>query len=60
VEEEEAGVEAVTEETSSSGVDGGRGDRRSRERQRLREFWDESKTPWGELLFIGSKISTTV
>jgi hypothetical protein len=60
--EEEAGVEAATEETGSSGIDGDGGDQRSRElqsreRQRLREFEDESETIQDELLFICSKIS---
>jgi hypothetical protein len=60
--EEEADVEATTEETGSSGIDGDGGDRRSRElqsseRQRLREFEDESETIQDELLFICSKIS---
>jgi hypothetical protein len=39
--EEEIGVEAAAEETGSSGVNDGRGDRWSRERHRLREFWDK-------------------
>jgi hypothetical protein len=34
------GVVAVAEE-EEAGVDGSGGDRRSRERQGLREFWDE-------------------
>jgi hypothetical protein len=50
-EEEEADVEATVEETDSSGVDGG-GDQRSierwsRERRRLREFWDEKQNDTG-------------
>jgi hypothetical protein len=59
-EEEEVSVEAAAEETGSRSVDDGEGDRRSRERWGLREFWDESKTTRGGLLFIGSKISATV
>jgi hypothetical protein len=39
--EEEAGIEAMVEETGSSDVDGGRGDRWSRERSGHREFWDK-------------------
>jgi hypothetical protein len=35
------------EETGSSGVDGGGGDRRSRERWGLREFWDEKRNDTG-------------
>jgi hypothetical protein len=55
-EEEEASVEVVVEKTGSSGVHGG-GDqwsmeRRSRERWGLREFWDESETTRGRLLFM--------
>jgi hypothetical protein len=38
---EEAGVEETAEETGSSGVDNGRGDRWSREQQELRESEDE-------------------
>jgi hypothetical protein len=62
---EEAGVEAATEETDSSDIDGDGGDRRnrelwSRERQRLREFEDESETIQDELLFICSKISAVI
>jgi hypothetical protein len=46
-EEEEAGVETAAEETGLSGVDGGGGDRRSRERWELREFWDEKQNDTG-------------
>jgi hypothetical protein len=38
---EEASVEETAEETGSSGVDNGRGDRWSREQQELRESEDE-------------------
>jgi hypothetical protein len=63
--EEEADVEAAVEETSSSGVYGSEGEQRSRQRwnrqrQRLREFWDESEMTQSRLLFIGSKISAMV
>jgi hypothetical protein len=46
--EEEAGIAAVAEETDSSDIDGGGGDRRSRERWGLNEFWDEKRndTEW--------------
>jgi hypothetical protein len=39
----------AVEETSTSGVDGGRGDRWSRERERqgLRDFWDEKRNDTG-------------
>jgi hypothetical protein len=57
---EEAGVEAVAEDTNLSGVDGGGGDRRSRERRGLRVFWDKSETTQGGLLFIRLKISIAV
>jgi hypothetical protein len=52
----------MAEETGSSGVDGGGGDRRSRERRGLREFWDakQNDTGRGGLLFIGSTISAAV
>jgi hypothetical protein len=68
VAEEEAAVEAAAEETGSSGVYGGGGDRQSRERRsrerwrgdRRGEFWNESQTTQGGLLFIGSKISAAV
>jgi hypothetical protein len=38
----------VVEETDSSDIDGGGGDRRSRERWGLNEFWDEKRndTEW--------------
>jgi hypothetical protein len=39
--EEETDVEVVAEETILSGVDGGGGDRWSREQRGLREFYDE-------------------
>jgi hypothetical protein len=42
------GAVAVAEEIGLSGVDDGRGDRRSRERQRLREFWDEKWNDTGQ------------
>jgi hypothetical protein len=38
---EEASVEALAEETGLSGIDGGRGDRQSR------EFWDEKRNDMG-------------
>jgi hypothetical protein len=49
---EEAGLEAVAEETDSSDVDGGGGDwwsreKQSRERRGLREFWDEKRNDTG-------------
>jgi hypothetical protein len=46
--EEEASVAAVPEETGSSGINGGGGDRRSGERRGLKEFWDEKRndTRW--------------
>jgi hypothetical protein len=59
VAEEEPSVEVVAEETGLSGIDNS-GDQRSRDRWRLREFWDESERTRGELLFIGSKISGAV
>jgi hypothetical protein len=40
-------VVAVVEETGSSGVDGGRRARRSRERRGFREFWDEKRNGMG-------------
>jgi hypothetical protein len=58
VAEEEPSV--VAEETGLSGIDNSGGDQRSRDRWRLREFWDESERTRGELLFIGSKISGAV
>jgi hypothetical protein len=60
VAEEEPSVEVVAEETGLSGIDNSGGDQRSRDRWRLREFWDESERTRGELLFIGSKISGAV
>jgi hypothetical protein len=45
--EEEAGVEAMAEETSSSDVDNNGGDRWSRERRGLREFWDKKQNNTG-------------
>jgi hypothetical protein len=57
---EEDGVEAVTEETGSSGVDDSGGDRRSTERRGLIEFWDENERRQGGLLFIYLKILATV
>jgi hypothetical protein len=56
----------VVEETGSSGVDGGRGDRWSRERQsresdgNLESFGMKSEMTRGRLLFIGWKISPSV
>jgi hypothetical protein len=46
-EEEEADIEAMVEETSSSGIDGSGGDRWSRERRGLREFWDKKRNDTG-------------
>jgi hypothetical protein len=45
--EEETNVEVVAEETSLSGVDGGGGDRWSREQRGLREFYDEKQNDMG-------------
>jgi hypothetical protein len=56
----------AVEEIGSSGVDGGGGDRRSREQQSresggdLDSFGMKSKMIRGGLLFIGSKIAATV
>jgi hypothetical protein len=58
--EEEADVEAATEETGSSGVDGSGGDRWSREWQDLESFGIKSETTRGGLLFIVLKISAAV
>jgi hypothetical protein len=64
--EEEACVEAAVEDSGSSDIDDGRGERRSKEQQSREqrrktdgnlEFWDERKMTWGRLIFIGSKIS---
>jgi hypothetical protein len=52
-EEEEADVEAAVEETD-------RVESSAEETSRDIEFWDESEMTRGGLLFIGSKISTTV
>jgi hypothetical protein len=62
---EEAGVEAMVEETSLSSIDDGGGDwwsreQRSREQRGLRELWDQSERTQDGLLFIGSKISAMV
>jgi hypothetical protein len=43
-----------------AGVDGGGGDRWSRERRGLREFWDEKRNDTGGLLFICLKISAVI
>jgi hypothetical protein len=52
---------AAEEETGSSSINGGRGDRRSRERgEDLESFGMKSETTWGGLLFIGSKLSATI
>jgi hypothetical protein len=51
-------VGAVAEEIGLSGVDDGRGDRWSRERQRLREFWDEKwNDTWQTTIYRFENIS---
>jgi hypothetical protein len=49
---------AVAQE--EAGIDGGGGDRQSRERKGPREFGMKSEMTWGGLLFISSKISAAV